>query len=40
MEQSLTDAILTQRTIEKWNGVLPIVTGGNNNILDISSLIK
>jgi prohibitin 2 len=39
MEQSLTDGILTQRFIEKWDGKLPVVSG-NQNIMDISSLIK
>lgn len=39
MQVTLTDAVLRQRFIEKWNGILPVVNGGSN-ILDISSLIK
>lgn len=36
---SLTPAILQSRWIEKWNGILPTVMGGDNGlILDIGSL--
>ncbi len=38
-EKSLTDKIIQQQFIEKWNGELPKVTNGNN-IFDISSLLK
>lgn len=37
-EKSLTDNIIKEKFIEKWNGELPKVTG-SNNIFDISSLI-
>ena len=38
-EKSLTDKILKEEFIEKWDGVLPKVTGGNN-IFDITNMIK
>ena len=38
-ERSLTDNIIKEKFIEKWNGELPKVTG-SNSILDISSMIK
>lgn len=37
--QSLTDNIIKEKMIEKWNGELPKVTG-NGSILDISSLLQ
>lgn len=37
---TITDEILTQQFIEKWNGELPTVMGDNANIMDISELIK
>lgn len=36
LEQSLTDKILRQRYIEKWNGELPKVSGDNSMILDMN----
>ncbi len=36
---TITDEILTQQFIEKWNGELPKVMG-EGNIFDVSSLIK
>ena len=39
LNKTLTDEILMQQFIEKWNGELPKVSGGEN-IFDISSLIK
>lgn len=39
ISNTLTDEILLEKFIEKWNGELPKVTGGEN-ILDISSFIK
>ena len=39
LESSLTDLIIKQKFIEKWDGKLPIVSSGNN-IVDISSIIK
>lgn len=38
-QQSLTDNVIKNKFIEKWDGKLPSVTGGNS-ILDISSLLK
>lgn len=37
-EASLTDNIIKEKFIEKWNGELPKVSSGNN-IVDISSII-
>lgn len=38
-EKTITDKILQQQFIEKWNGQLPSVTSGNN-IIDVSKFIK
>lgn len=38
-QQSLTDNIIKEKFIEKWNGELPKVTG-TNGILDISTIIE
>lgn len=38
LEQSLTDSILKQRYIEKWNGELPKVSGDSSLILDMNEL--
>lgn len=40
LEKQLTDKILKQQLIAKWDGKLPAVTSGNENILDIDSLIE
>lgn len=37
---TITEEILTQQFIEKWNGELPKVMGDNGNILDVTELIK
>lgn len=39
LEKSLTDLIIKQQFIEKWDGKLPSVSGGNS-IIDISSILK
>lgn len=39
-ETSLTDRILMQQYIEKWNGELPKVTGSESNMIDIGSLLS
>lgn len=39
ISKTLTDEILLEKFIAKWNGELPKVTGGEN-IFDISSIIK
>ena len=36
---SLTPNIIKNKTIEKWNGVLPAVTGGTETIVDIGELV-
>lgn len=33
--ESLTDGILQNKFIDSWNGELPLVTGGGNNLLNI-----
>ncbi len=38
-ERSLTNNIIKEKFIEKWDGVLPKVTG-SNSILDLSDIIK
>ena len=38
-EKSLTDNIIKEKFIEKWDGVLPKVTG-SNSIIDINDIIK
>lgn len=39
LSKSLTDEILTEQFIQKWNGELPKVSS-DNNILDVTSLVK
>ena len=39
LKQTLTDEVLLKQFIEKWNGELPKVYGGEN-IFDISSFVK
>lgn len=39
LEESLTDEIIMQKFIEKWNGELPKVTS-SDNIFDVSSLLS
>ena len=38
-QQSLTDNIIKDKFIEKWDGKLPQVSGGNN-MIDISSILE
>ena len=38
-QQSLTDNIIREKFIEKWDGKLPTVMGGSN-MLDVSKLLK
>lgn len=38
-EHSLTDNIIREKFIEKWNGELPKVSG-SNNIMDVSGIIQ
>ena len=38
-QQSLTDNIIKEKFIEKWNGELPKVSG-SSNILDVSNLLE
>lgn len=40
LEQSLTDNILRQRYIEKWDGELPMVSGDNSMILSMDDINK
>lgn len=36
--ESLTDALIEYHKIDKWNGELPVVTGGSGTFLDISDI--
>ena len=38
LQKTLTEEVLKEKMIEKWNGELPKVSG-SNNIMDISSLM-
>lgn len=38
ISDSLTDRIIENKKIEKWNGELPKVTGGSSTIIDFGSL--
>ncbi len=40
LEKSLTSGVLTDKWLEKWDGVQPLVMGSDGNIIDISSLMK
>ncbi len=40
LEESLTDNILKEKTIDKWNGELPKVTGENDMMLDVSDIMN
>ena len=39
-EKSLTDKIIQQQFIEKWNGELPKVTTNDNLMIDVNSMLK
>lgn len=39
-QQTLTPLLVQKQFIEKWDGKMPVVVGGEGNLLDISSLIK
>jgi len=38
--QSLTDNLIKQDFIEKWDGKVPVVLGSNGNILDLSKMTQ
>lgn len=40
LEKSLTDQILMDKLLDKWDGKLPTVTGENGALFDLSSLLK
>lgn len=40
LEKSLTDQILMDKLLDKWDGKLPTVTGESGAMFDLSSLIK
>ncbi len=40
IQESLTDEILREMTIDKWNGELPKVTGENGMMLDVSDIMQ
>ena len=39
LAESITDALVEYNKIQKWNGELPMVTGGATSILDMSSIL-
>lgn len=39
MTEALTEEVLKNKAIEKWDGKLPIVSGDNGNMIDISSIM-
>lgn len=38
LSKSLTDQVIENKKIEKWNGEMPKVTGGNGTIIDLGSV--
>jgi len=40
INDSLTEEVIRNKTIEKWDGQLPTVTGSDNMMIDISSVAK
>lgn len=40
LNESLSDKVIENKKIEKWNGELPKVSGGNGTIIDIGSIEK
>lgn len=41
IQASLTDSVITNNYIEKWNGEMPLVQGGNSDLmLDVSGLVE
>lgn len=38
--KALTDKVLLEQWISKWNGILPTVSGSDSNMIDISELLK
>lgn len=38
--KALTDKVLLEEWIKKWNGILPLVSGSDNTMIDISELLK
>lgn len=40
MTEALTDKVLMNKLLEKWDGKLPLVSGTEGNMLDITSLLE
>lgn len=40
IDESLSESVIRNKTIEKWDGKLPTVTGSDNMMIDISSAVK
>lgn len=40
LEKSLTDKVLRQKTLDKWNGELPKVSGNSDTILDVGNIFS
>ena len=39
IQESLTDEVLKDKMIDKWNGELPKVSGDNDMMLDVSGIM-
>ena len=40
ISKSLTEEVIENKTVDKWDGKLPTVSGGNGTIVDIGELFK
>ena len=38
INESLTDAVIENKKVDKWNGELPLVTGGSSTFVDVGDL--
>lgn len=38
INESLTDAVIENKKVDKWNGELPMVTGGSSTFVDVGDL--
>lgn len=39
LEKSLTDKVLQSKMLDKWDGILPKITGNNNAMLDVGNIL-
>lgn len=40
LAESITDEVIDNKIVDKWNGELPVVSGGSNSMLDIGELMR